>query len=99
MFDMKIYPFFKRLFDIVLSGAAILMLSPLLIPIMIALKCTGEHYIFYGQTRIGRNNSYFKIWKFATMLLNSPNMTGGAAHHAWRSENPSVGWIFAQDED
>lgn len=77
MFGMKFYPFFKRFFDILLSGVAILVLSPLLIPIMIALKCTGEHYIFYGQTRIGRNNSYFKIWKFATMLLNSPNMAGG----------------------
>lgn len=71
------YPLFKRLFDIVLSGVAIIVLSPLLIPIMVALKCTGEHYVFYGQTRIGKNNNYFKIWKFATMLLNSPNMAGG----------------------
>lgn len=71
------YPFFKRLIDIVLSGVAIIVLSPLLIPIMVALKCTGEHYVFYGQTRIGKNNNYFKIWKFATMLLNSPNMAGG----------------------
>ena len=67
----------KRVFDIVASGIGILVLSPLLIPIMIALKCTGEHDIFYGQTRIGRGNRYFKIWKFATMLRNSPNMTGG----------------------
>ena len=67
----------KRAFDIVASGIGILVLSPLLIPIMIALKCTGEHDIFYGQTRIGRGNRYFKIWKFATMLRNSPNMAGG----------------------
>ena len=71
------YKFFKRLFDIILSGMAILVLSPLLVPIMIALKCSGEHDIFYGQTRIGRNNSYFKIWKFATMLRNSSKMAGG----------------------
>ena len=71
------YTFLKRFLDIILSGIAILVLSPLLVPIMIALKCTGEHDIFYGQTRIGRNNSYFKIWKFATMLRNSPNMAGG----------------------
>ena len=77
MATVRIYSLFKRLFDILLSGIAIIILSPLLIPVMIALKCTGEHYIFYGQTRIGRNNGYFKIWKFATMLLNSPNMTGG----------------------
>ena len=71
------YLIVKRLSDIILSGFAILILSPLLVPVMIILKCTGEHYIFYGQTRIGYKNKYFKILKFATMLLNSPNMAGG----------------------
>ena len=71
------YKFFKRFFDIVLSGVAIIILSPLLVPVMIILKCTGEHDIFYGQDRIGYKNSRFKILKFATMLRNSPNMTGG----------------------
>lgn len=71
------YPVLKRLFDIVLSGLGIIILSPLLVPVMIILKCTGEHYIFYGQKRIGYKNQYFKIWKFATMLLDSPNMVGG----------------------
>ena len=47
------YRFVKRLLDILLSGFAILVLSPLLVPVMIILKCTGEHDIFYGQTRIG----------------------------------------------
>ena len=67
----------KRLMDIFLSGVAIVVLAPLLVPVMIILKCTGEHYIFYGQKRIGLGNRPFKIWKFATMLLNSPNMAGG----------------------
>lgn len=71
------YKFLKRAFDIFASGCAILVLSPLLIPVMIGLKCTGEHDIFYGQTRIGFGNKKFKIWKFATMLRNSPNMAGG----------------------
>ena len=71
------YKFFKRLFDILLSGLAIIMLSPLLVPVMIILKCTGEHDIFYGQDRIGYKNKHFKILKFATMLRNSPNMAGG----------------------
>ena len=71
------YRFVKRLLDIVLSGIAILVLSPLLIPVMIILKCTGEHDIFYRQTRIGYRNSHFPMLKFATMLRNSPNMAGG----------------------
>ena len=71
------YKFIKRGFDILLSGLAIVALSPLLIPVMIILKCTGEHDIFYGQDRIGYKNKHFKILKFATMLRNSPNMAGG----------------------
>lgn len=71
------YKFLKRCFDILLSGIAIIMLSPLLVPVMIILKCTGEHDIFYGQDRIGYKNKHFKILKFATMLRNSPNMAGG----------------------
>lgn len=71
------YPYIKRFLDIVLSGLAILVLSPLLVPVMVILKCTGEHDIFYGQDRIGYKNRHFKILKFATMLRNSPNMAGG----------------------
>ena len=71
------YRFVKRLLDILLSGFAILVLSPLLVPVMIILKCTGEHDIFYGQERIGYRCQRFKILKFATMLRNSPNMAGG----------------------
>jgi lipopolysaccharide/colanic/teichoic acid biosynthesis glycosyltransferase len=55
----------------------LLLLSPLLIPIVIGLKLTGEGYIFYKQERIGYKNKKFNILKFATMLLNSPNMAGG----------------------
>ena len=71
------YRFVKLLLDILLSGFAILVLSPLLVPVMIILKCTGEHDIFYGQERIGYRCRHFKILKFATMLRNSPNMAGG----------------------
>ena len=71
------YKSIKRFFDILLSGIALLVLSPLLVPVMIILKWTGEHDIFYGQDRIGYKNKHFKILKFATMLRNSPNMAGG----------------------
>jgi lipopolysaccharide/colanic/teichoic acid biosynthesis glycosyltransferase len=48
-----------------------------MIPIMVGLKLTGEHYIFYGQTRIGRYGKDFKLLKFATMLKDSPSLPGG----------------------
>lgn len=66
-----------RFFDILFSGIAIIILLPFMIPIMIGLKLTGEHDIFYGQTRIGKGRKEFKLLKFATMLRNSPNMQGG----------------------
>ncbi len=66
-----------RFFDIFFSGLAIIILLPFMIPIMIGLKLTGEHDIFYKQTRIGKGGKPFGVMKFATMLRNSPNMEGG----------------------
>ncbi|WP_438966813.1 sugar transferase [Flavobacterium sp.] len=71
------YLIFKRTSDILLSSLLILILSPLLIPIIIGLKLTGEGYIFYKQERVGYKNKIFYILKFATMLKNSSNMAGG----------------------
>ncbi len=48
-----------------------------MIPIMIGLKLTGEHDIFYGQSRVGKGGKEFKLLKFATMLRDSPNLPGG----------------------
>ena len=54
-----------------------MILSPLLIPIAIGLRLTGEGYIWYLQDRVGYKNNIFRIYKFATMLKDSPNMAGG----------------------
>ena len=67
----------KRIFDIILSVLAILILSPLLFPVMAILKLTGEGHIFYQQQRVGKNGELFNLYKFATMFKDSPNMTGG----------------------
>ncbi len=67
----------QRLLDIILSGLALLVLSPLMIPIAIGLVLTGEHEIFYFQSRVGRGGQMFKLFKFATMLKNSPNIGTG----------------------
>jgi lipopolysaccharide/colanic/teichoic acid biosynthesis glycosyltransferase len=67
----------KRLLDVMISATLIVLLSPLLLPIIIALMLTGEGYVFYSQKRIGLDNHYFNILKFATMLKNSPNMGSG----------------------
>ena len=55
------YRIFKRACDIIVSGIALIILAPLLIPIMIGLKLTGEGYIWYKQERIGYKNKPFLI--------------------------------------
>ena len=71
------YKTIKRILDILIASIALLLLSPILIPVMIILKFTGEHEIFYLQKRIGYKNNFFDIWKFATMHKNSPNIGTG----------------------
>jgi len=67
----------ERFFDILFSGLALLVLSPLLAPIVIILKCSGEGEVFFLQERIGKDGKLFKLFKFATMLKDSPNLGTG----------------------
>jgi lipopolysaccharide/colanic/teichoic acid biosynthesis glycosyltransferase len=67
-----------RIIDVLLSILALFVLLPLFIPIVIILLLTGEHKVFYLQTRVGYRNKNFKIIKFATMLSNSANMGSGS---------------------
>ena len=67
-----------RIIDVLLSILALLVLLPLFIPIVAILLLTGEHKVFYLQTRVGYKNQNFKILKFATMLSNSANMGSGS---------------------
>ena len=67
----------QRFFDIIFSALALFVLSPLIIPIVVFLKLTGEGEVFYLQERVGKGGNIFKLFKFATMLKNSPNMNTG----------------------
>ena len=67
----------QRFFDILFSGLALLVLSPLLLPVMLILRLTGEGEVFFIQKRVGLGNKEFGIYKFATMLKNSPSIGPG----------------------
>lgn len=71
------YKVLKRTIDILIASLALVLLSPVLILSIIILLLTGEHEVFYFQKRIGYRKQPFYIWKFATMLKNSPNMGTG----------------------
>lgn len=71
------YKYVKRLIDLLIAGIALILLSPILIPIIIILLFTGEKEVFYFQKRVGYKNRLFDIWKFATMQKNSANIGTG----------------------
>ncbi|MDQ6756865.1 MAG: sugar transferase [Bacteroidota bacterium] len=78
------YKILKRLTDILIAMLALIILSPVLLIAIILLLITGEHEVFYFQKRIGYKNKPFYIWKFATMLKNSPNI--GTGHITLRND-------------
>jgi lipopolysaccharide/colanic/teichoic acid biosynthesis glycosyltransferase len=66
-----------RFFDILFSVIALLILSPLIIPTVLILRFSGEGEVFFLQERIGKSGEMFKLFKFATMLKDSPNIGTG----------------------
>lgn len=73
--EKPVYDFIKRVFDILLSGLAIILLSPLLLGLAIAVRSDGGPAI-YSQRRVGKNGKRFRIYKFRSMCVNadSPEM-------------------------
>lgn len=67
----------QRFFDLLFSGLALLLLSPVLLPIAVLLRLTGEGEVLFLQERVGKGHKPFKLYKFATMLKNSPNLGTG----------------------
>lgn len=64
--------YLKRIFDIILSSVAILILSWLFIILAIIIKSTSKGPIFFRQKRVGKDKAYFNILKFRTMRTDTP---------------------------
>ena len=64
--------FWKRLLDIVLSGCAIVVLSPLFLILALAIKIDDPGPVFFRQKRVGIHKSHFHILKFRTMKVSTP---------------------------
>ena len=67
--------FFKRLLDIILSGCAIVILSPLLLIIAVAIKIDDPGPVLFRQKRVGIHKTHFSIMKFRTMKMDTPKDT------------------------
>ena len=61
----------KRIFDIVVSALALLILSPLFLLLALAVKLDSPGPVFYRQVRVGQFNKDFRIFKFRTMVQDA----------------------------
>lgn len=64
----------KRLFDIVASGVGLVVLSPLFAVLAVWIKADSRGPVFYRQTRVGRNNKDFRLYKFRSMRPDSDKL-------------------------
>ncbi|KNH03431.1 Undecaprenyl-phosphate galactosephosphotransferase [Qipengyuania citrea LAMA 915] len=67
---------FKRLTDIVIGGALLLMLLPVMIAIAIAIKLDDGGPVLFSQRRVGRSNLFFKVLKFRSMSVANSDLSG-----------------------
>lgn len=65
------YLFIKRLFDVLLSGIALILLSPIFLITAIAVKVTDGGSVFYRQTRLTKDGKKFDVLKFRSMRIDA----------------------------
>ena len=64
--------FFKRVLDLILSACGIVVLSPVLLILVIAIKLDSPGPVLFKQKRVGLHKSHFSILKFRTMRIDTP---------------------------
>lgn len=65
----------KRLIDIVLSLFALIVLSPIFLILVIAIKLDSRGPVLFKQKRVGLHKTHFNILKFRTMRIDTPKDT------------------------
>lgn len=64
----------KRALDLVVAGAGLLVIAPVLAVIAVAIKLDSRGSVFFRQTRVGRNGERFEILKFRTMIADADQL-------------------------
>ena len=70
--EKPVYDAIKRLFDILLSAMAIVVLSPVFLLLVIAIKLDSPGPVVFKQKRVGLHKTHFNILKFRTMRIDTP---------------------------
>ena len=83
----------KRAFDIVVSLTAIIILSPLLLLVALAVRLSDGGPALFGHTRVGFSGKSFKCWKFRSMIPNSD-----AIFKQYLADNPDAAREWRQNQ-
>jgi len=71
----------KYMIDLCAAAAGLILCSPVMLVIAIAIKLTGKGPIFFRQDRLGKDARIFRLYKFRTMIPNAINIGAGLATH------------------
>lgn len=89
------YRITKRLFGIISSSIAVILLSPLLIILAVCIKVDDPHgHVFYTQNRVGKDGKIFKMIKFRSMVSNADELL-----EKLRDQNDVSGAMFKMKND
>lgn len=94
LFYSKLYALQKRFFDIVFSGVAIVMLSPILLVVALLVKVSSRGPVFFVQRRAGLKGKPFSMYKFRTMVVDAEEQL-----EALKDHNDMDGPAFKMDND
>lgn len=65
--------FIKRVIDVVLSAVGLIVLSPVFLILLIAIKIDDPGTVFFSQKRVGAQKNHFMLYKFRTMKMSTPH--------------------------
>ena len=90
----RIYEFSKRCIDVLGALCGLILLSPILLVIMVLIKCESKGPVIFSQERVGRNGKTFKMYKFRSMVVNAEELKKKLA-----AQNEMSGPMFKMKDD
>ncbi len=88
------YHSYKRMMDILVSGVALILFSPIFLTVAIAIKLTSKGPLLFKQTRVGLGGRHFTCLKFRSMIVNADEMKADLEHL-----NEATGPVFKIKND
>jgi exopolysaccharide biosynthesis polyprenyl glycosylphosphotransferase len=89
----------KRTTDVVLSALGLVVLSPFLALIALAIKLDSPGPVFFGQVRMGCGDRTFRMWKFRTMSADADERKAEVAHLNKHAQNGGDSRMFKVPND